>query len=127
MFSVSNKNSLTLPFVRYIVINLLNLSNIQVSQNDSIRLFFLFKLSHCPFLMTKQAFFPKMTGFDERSKFQNAELIVSMNAIYYVILLYISVCWNTYAPPNYKNPGAQTATIDDTPLATLAQKRSSNL
>jgi len=29
----------------------------------------------------------------------------------------------TYAPPNYKNPGAQTATIDDTPLATLAQKK----
>jgi hypothetical protein len=28
-----------------------------------------------------------------------------------------------YAPPNYKNPGAQTATIDDTPLATLAQKK----
>jgi hypothetical protein len=24
---------------------------------------------------------------------------------------------------NYKNPGAQTATIDDTPLATLAQKK----
>ena len=30
---------------------------------------------------------------------------------------------NTYCPPNYKNPGAQTATIDDTPLATLAQKK----
>jgi hypothetical protein len=30
---------------------------------------------------------------------------------------------STYAPPNYKNPGAQTATIDDTPLATLAQKK----
>ncbi len=30
---------------------------------------------------------------------------------------------STYAPSNYKNPGAQTATIDDTPLATLAQKK----
>jgi hypothetical protein len=30
---------------------------------------------------------------------------------------------STYAPPNYKNPGAQTATIDDTPLATLTQKK----
>jgi hypothetical protein len=30
---------------------------------------------------------------------------------------------STYAPRNYKNPGAQTATIDDTPLATLAQKK----
>ena len=34
---------------------------------------------------------------------------------------------STYAPPKYKNPGAQTATIDDTPLATLAQKKDSNL
>ena len=30
---------------------------------------------------------------------------------------------STYAPPNYKSPGAQTATIGDTPLATLAQKK----
>jgi hypothetical protein len=30
---------------------------------------------------------------------------------------------NSYVPPNYKKSGAQTATIDDTPLATLAQKK----
>jgi len=28
----------------------------------------------------------------------------------------------TYCPPNFKNPGAQTATIDDTPEATKEQK-----
>ncbi len=67
--------TLTLPFVRYIVTNLLNLTNINVSQNENIRLFYLFKLIHCPFLMTNQAFFSKMSGFDEGSKFQNAELI----------------------------------------------------
>ncbi len=72
------KGSLTLPFVRSIVTNLLNLSNIQVSQNDNIRLFDLFKLSHCPFLMTNQAFLSKMSGFDAGSKFQNAELIETL-------------------------------------------------
>ncbi len=69
------KLTLAWSFVRSIVTNLVKLSNINVSQNDNIRLFLLILIKSLPFFNDNQAFLSKMIGFWAGSKHQNVELI----------------------------------------------------